>query len=468
MTRAIGRAGALLAVLVLAAGCAGQGEPTPAPATPAPATAAPATAEPATSAPAAFDWKQFSGQEITFLANQHPWTDGMTPLLDQFTAETGIKVNVEAFSEDLYFDKMEQTIRGTGADVYFLPMDSTAFTQYSADLIEPLTPYLSDPKKTSPDYAFEDFPAGFLAGAQFPPGDSAAQVYGIPISFETYILFYNKDLVSAPPATFADLIAQAQQISKDKGAEGVSGAVMRGIRSDTIMDTLSGVVWNAFGDRQAPTPYGMWFDGAWDKPRLTDPGVCQGLANYGNLLATGPENKFAIDWPDANTLFSQGKAGFFIDASLFGPSYEDASVSTVAGKVGYAVLPPVTAGGPSFTGHWLWGLGIPKTSEKKDAAWYFIQWMTNKANTSQIGTKTGGAPRLSSYSDPVYTGSLNPEYVATVNAAMQTSRTTVVLKEGWKDGALAIADTELAIAQGTPQDEACKAGNDALLKAVNP
>lgn len=471
MTILAKRAAVLLAAVIVA-GCAGQGgattPPSAAPTAAPPQTAAPAdSAAPQTEAPAAFDWKKFSGTEITFLANQHPWTDGMQTVIDQFTADTGIKVNVQPFSEDLYFDKMEQTIRGKGTDVYFLPMDSTAYAQYSADLIEPLTPYIKDPTKTSPDYAFEDFPAGFLAGAQFPPGDANAQVFGVPIAFETYILFYNKDLVSAVPATFDDLIAQAAKITAEKGKDGISGAVMRGIRSDTIMDTLSGVVWNAFGNRDAPTPYGMWFDGAWDKPRLTDEGVCKGLANYGKLLATGPENKFAIDWPDANTLFSQGKAAFFIDASLFGPSYEDATQSQVAGKVGYAVLPPVTAGGDSFTGHWLWGLGIPKTSEKKDAAWYFVQWMTNKENTSKIGTKTGGAPRLSAYSDPVYTGSLNPDYVATVNKAMQTSRTTVVLKDNWKDGALAIADTELAIAQGTDPTAACAAGNDALKAAVN-
>ena len=107
---------------------------------------------------------------------------------------------------------------------------------------------------------------------------------------------------------------------------------MRGIRSDTIMDTLSGVVWNAWGDADAPTPYGLWFDGGWDKPRLTDERVCQGLTNYAKLLATGPENKFAIDWPDATTLFSQGKAAYFIDASLFGPNFENTEVSQVAGR----------------------------------------------------------------------------------------------------------------------------------------
>ena len=421
-----------------------------------------------------FDWRAHEGDTITFLANQHPWTDGMTPLLEQFTADTGINVDVQAFSEDLYFDKMEQTVRAAegSADVYYLPMDSTAFTQYSADAIEPLTPYLNDPTKTAADYDFADFPAGFLGGVMYPPGDPAAEAYGIPIAFEAYTLFYNKDLVDkyldgVVPATMSELAAAAAKITAEGAADGDVGAVMRGIRSDTIMDTLTGVILNAWGAADAPTPYNVWFDGAWDAPRLDDPAVCQGLTDYANLLAAGPANKFAIDWPDANTLFQQGKAAFFIDASLFGPGYEDPNMSVVAGKTGYATIPPQEAGGNSMTGHWLWGLGIPKNASNKDAAWYFIQYMTNKANTAIIGAATGGAPRLSAYSDPAYTDSLVPEYVATVNDAMSDSRTTVVLKEGWKDGALAIADTMLAIANGDDPTAACAAGNEALLAAVN-
>ena len=45
------------------------------------------------------------------------------------------------------------------ADVYFQPMDSTAFTQWSADLIAPLSPYLNDTAMTSDDYDLADFPA---------------------------------------------------------------------------------------------------------------------------------------------------------------------------------------------------------------------------------------------------------------------------------------------------------------------
>jgi len=463
-------------VAIVVAACAGQGTATPTTPTTAPATAtaAPSTAGSEAPSAAAFDWKKYSGSEITFLANEHPWTDGMKPLVDQFTQETGIKVNLQPFSEDLYFDKMPQVLRASPstADVYFLPMDSTGYSQFTAGLIEPLTAYLNDPTKTSGDYDLKDFPQGFLDPGTYPPGDASAQLYGIPISFETYILFSNKDLVAkylggVMPTTFDELIADAQKINKEGAKDGVAGAVMRGIRSDTIMDTFSGVVFDKWGAKDAPPPYGLWFDGGWDKPRLTDPDICAGITNYAKMLAAGPANKFSIDWPDANTLFSQGKAAFFIDASLFGPSYEDPSQSQVVGKVGYSPLPPASADGKSYTGHWLWGLGIPKNAQNKDAAWYFIQWMTDKANTAKIGASTGGAPRLSSYSDPAYTGKLVPEYVSTVNTAMQTSRTTVIFKDGWSDPSLAIVDGMLAIANGADPTSACAKANDALLKAVN-
>ena len=46
------------------------------------------------------------------------------------------------------------------------------------------------------------------------------------------------------------------------------------------------------------------------------------LAAYAGLLSAGPPNVLALDWPDASLLFQQGRAAFFIDASLFGPGFE--------------------------------------------------------------------------------------------------------------------------------------------------
>jgi len=459
----------LINILVIAAlaltACATPA--TPAPEEPA-ATEAPAATE---EAPAGFDWKKFSGQEITLLLNEHPWTVGVRPYVQEFEELTGIKVNLQAFAEDLYFDKMELAVRSDKpvADVYFLPMDSTAFTQYSANAIAPLTPFLTDPTMTSPEYDLEDFPEGFRAGAMYPPGAADAQLYGIPITFEAYILFYNKNLVDQylggkVPETFPELIEAANKVTAEGNGE-VFGAVMRGIRSDTIMDTLTGVVFNSWGSDPSTLPYNLWFDGDWTKARFTDPRIQEGLSNYAALMKAGPPNIQSIDWPDANQLFAQGKAAFFIDASLFGPSYEDAEASAIAGKVGYAPLPKSEKG--SMTGHWMWGLGIPANSEKKEAAWFFIQWATSKDLEPKIGTATGGAARLSTWSNSVYTEALNPEYVSAVNTAMATSRPTAVFYEGWKEIAIMIVDAMQEIYGDTDPATACESLQQKALEVVS-
>jgi multiple sugar transport system substrate-binding protein len=274
----------------------------------------------ALAAPAAgqdeFDWMRFAGSEITVLIAEHPVTNGIREVLPQFEEQTGIKVNIEALAENLYFDRMELALRAEEgvADVYFLPMDSTAFTQYSAGLIAPITPYLNDPTMTSPDYDFADFPAGFLAATEYPPDAEEKENYGVPVSFEAYILFYNKDLVDQyldgqVPGTMDELVAAAREVSEESGGT-VAGAVMRGIRSHTVMDTVTGMVYNAWGADEAPLPYNVWFEGDWTAPRLTDERVMTGLSHYAGMMSAGPANIQALDWPDASLLFQQGRAAF--------------------------------------------------------------------------------------------------------------------------------------------------------------
>jgi len=442
----------LVVFVLLLTACAGQGQ------TQDDSEAAQATGE--------FDWKRYEGETISLLLNEHPWTQGVEPLISDFEEQTGIDVEVQTFSEDLYFDKMEQALRSAQsvADVYFLPMDSTAFTQYASDLIAPLTPFLENRSLTSEEYDIDDFPENFISVVKYPPGEEDQQTFAIPITFEVYILFANSDLVDqylggAMPRTMDDLVAAAEQIT-EKGNGKVYGSVMRGIRSDTIMDTLTGVVLNSWGKEPTPLPYNIWFDGDWSNSRLTDPRIVAGLTNYSRLVAAGPPNALSLDWPDASTLFAQGKAAFFIDASLFGPGFEDREQSQIAGKVTYAQMPPTSNG--QLTGHWMWGLGIPANSENKGPAWYFIQWATNKENTALIGQSTGGAPRQSAYQDEGYVSSLVPEYAKVVSRAIETSRPTAVFIESWKEGALEIAEAMQKIAQGNDPKQVMNEANEQL------
>ena len=419
-------------------------------------------------AQAEFEWDRFSGTEITVLIAEHPVTDGIRTLLDQFEQETGISVNLQAMAEDLYFDRMEVALRGQAGeaamDVYFLPMDSTAFTQHSAGLIHSLQGFLDDADMTAADYDLADIPDGFLDATRYDV-DGNWEYHGIPVSFETYILFYNKDHVDQyldgkVPATMDELLEAARMVKEKSGGE-VAGATMRGIRSDTLIDTVTGIVFNSWGPGDSEAPYNLWFDGGWDHPRVDHPRITRGLSNYAELMKAGPINIQSLDWPEASQLFQLGRAAFFIDASLFGPGFEDPGGSMVADKTGYSVIPVDNDSGESFSAHWQWGLGIPQNAPNAGAGWYFIQWMTNKDHEPAIGKLHGGAPRLSTWSNPEYADSFNPDYVSAVAAAMPNSRTSVVMREGWSEFALRIIDVIQAIYGGeTPEAAAAAAQAD--------
>ncbi len=410
----------------------------------------------------AIDWKSQSGKEITVMASENPWTNGLREHISEFEAATGIKVNLSAFAEDLYSDRMNLAVRSTEpvADAYMVQMDSALFEQWKAEAVEPLSPYIADANKTEAAYEVSDFPAGFLQGASFPVGDAAAQLYSIPISFETYTLFYNKDLVAKyldgkVPATMDELIDAAAKVSAAGNGDDF-GATMRGKLSAELVDTMTGIVFNAWGGDPIVLPQNVWFDGDWSKPRFNDPKITKGLSHYAGLLKSGPPSVLSYGWEDASRFFADGHAAFFVDASVFGPSFEDKASSKVVGKVGYAPLPPVI-GDVGYSGHWSWGISIPKNSEKKDAAWLFVQWATGKSMTTEFGKKTGGAPRLSSWTDAGYKAALNPDYIAAVQTQMQHTRPTSVFREGWSETVLQIVNTIQQIAGGADPQESTNA-----------
>lgn len=391
-----------------------------------------------------FDWRQFAGDQIGLLLDDHPWTTGLLPYLPDFEALTGITLKPRTVAEPAYFAEMEALLRAdpVPADAFFLPMDSTAYRLWGDDLLLPLTPLLNDPKLTATNYNLFDFPEGFRLAAMYPPDSSSPQLFGIPATFEAYILFYNKRLVDQflagrVPQTMAELVQAATQIN-DSGQ--AIGAVMRGVKSDVIIDTVAGIVLNGWGAEPTPLPFNLWFDGDWQQPRLTDPRIVEGLITYAQLMQAGPADIKQMNWPEATQLFQAGKAAFYIDASLFGPDFEQRETSAIANQVGYTVLPPVHQ--QSLTGHWLWGLGIPQRSSHAQAAWLFIQWATSPEMEAKIAVATGGAPRFSSWLTPsVYTEAINFDYALAVQTAMQTSRPTAVLHPRWNEVALAIAAT---------------------------
>lgn len=388
-------------------------------------------------------WRQFAGTELRLFLNDHPWTRGVRPYLAEFEAMTGMTLAVQMVAEPDYFTAMESTLltQPTEIDAFFLPMDSTAYRLWRTNRLHSLTSFIHDPTLTARDYNLYDFPEGFRLGAMFPPGEAGAELFGIPATVEVYLLFYNKRLVDRflggrVPQTMAELVQAATQINASGEAIGM---VLRGIPSDTIIDTVTGLVLNGWGTDPTPLPCNLWFEGDWSRPRFNDPRIVEGLATYADLMRAGPADIKQMDWAEATEQFRAGNAAFYIDASLFGPSFEHPDTSAIAGEVGYAVLPRVQ--GQSLTGHWLWGLGMAKQSPHPQATWLFIQWATSPAMEAKIAVATGGAPRFSTWFTPsAYTEAMDIDYALAVQTAMRTSRPTAVFHPQWNRVALAVVE----------------------------
>jgi multiple sugar transport system substrate-binding protein len=352
----------------------------------------------------AFDWKKFDGTKIRLLANAHPWTDSIKPQLGDFKDLTGIAVVEEDLPEAQFRQKLTTELsQGTGSvDVMMSAPAQEGLKYEAAGWYEPLDAYVKDPAQTAPDYDFADFAPNTIKLQTV-----KEKLIGVPVQLESEIIFYRKDLFEekkiAVPATLDDLKAAAQALhDPDKRMFGIG---LRG-KGAAATSQFSSYLYGFGGD---------WLDES-GNPALTTPEAIAAFQYYGDLAHNfGPRGVENNSWAENVALFQQGQLAMLSDASVFKVNLEDPKKSSVAGKVGYAVFPkgPKAQDPYSYT----WGLSIPSQSKNKQAAWYFVQWATSKAQALKLLEKGVPSARMSPWQDPAYTKTSNKEF----DQAQQTS-----------------------------------------------
>ena len=147
-----------------------------------------------------------------------------------------------------------------------------------------------------------------------------------------------------------------------------------------------------------------WFDANWN-PQFDSPEWKATLQYYADIMkADGPAGAATNGYNENLTLFQQGKCGMWIDATVAASFVSDATSSTVADKVGFALAPDKGLG---KRGNWLWAwsLAIPAGTQKADAAQKFISWATSKQYLELVAAAVGWANvppggRTSLYASP--------------------------------------------------------------------
>ena len=226
-------------------------------------------------------------------------------------------------------------------------------------------------------------------------------LYSVPFYGESSFLMYRKDLtdragVTVPlRPTWTQVAQLASVLHQPK--RGQTGICLRGLPGWGENLAPIDTVINTFG--------GRWFNTAW-QAQLTSPEVTRAVGSYVSLVQQYGEPDAPVDgFTECSTLYSQGGAAMWYDATSAVSLIEDPATSEVAGRNGYAWAPNQD-GRPSG---WLytWSLAIPSTCPDKQAAWDFVSWVTSKSYIRTVGEKLGWShvppgSRLSSYKIPQY------------------------------------------------------------------
>jgi multiple sugar transport system substrate-binding protein len=350
------------------------------------------------SAQSPFDWKRFKGEKIEVVHVKSPRGDLLTRYHKEFEDLTGITVGSESIPEQQQRQKVviEFNSGNTSFDVIEFAYAVQKRLLGKSNWLVDVRPLVADKSLTEPAFEFANFSKGGMDWATQPDG----RIDSVPFNIDPWVLYYNKEIFDARnvayPQNFAEIVDAASKLNDP--AKGVAGFVGRGLKNANVCVWSSFLLGNggSFVDRNG-------------KLMLDTPESVEAAKMFQTLLAKyGPPGVSGFNWNESQSLFAQGRAAMWHDGSGFAAPLEDPAKSRVVGKVGYGVMPP----GPKQQVSALYanGHGISSFSKKKQAAWLYVQWASNKTNQTRLLQAAAGAPvHNSAYA--------NPEVLATLKVS---------------------------------------------------
>jgi len=343
--------------------------------------------------------------ELTLIAANSPWTEGLKTLAANYEDETGIKVNLEYYGNEQLNDtlKVKLNAQSSDFDIYAYQVQDVMREFSRNGWLTDMTEYVADD-----DYNWDDFQSSARDAVTL---DDV--VYGVPVMTERHVVYYRSDLLEAAgiavPETLDELEDAAAQL--DDPDNGFYGIAMRGAKVPLVTQ-FSSFLYSYGGDFQDE-------DG---NASVDTPEAIEAAEFYGNLLKEyGPPGATNMGWVEASAIFAQGNAAFYLDADSQAYTFLDASNSAVVDTVAYAAFPEGPAGAHPYN-IVPQTVGINAFSEKKDAAWDFIKYVTNEENTKWLLSEaTVPVARDSAWADDAATAGFPAGLVEIVRGSSENS-----------------------------------------------
>ncbi|MGW8431988.1 ABC transporter substrate-binding protein [Curtobacterium citreum] len=308
----------------------------------------------------------------------------LTPVLEKFTKETGIKVNLQVIGWNDLQNKIQTAVTsGQGPDV--VNIGNTWATSLQA---------------TGAFQEFGDSEMKAIGGADkfgkvalSTGGAPGKTVTSVPLYGLAYGLYYNKQMFKdaglEAPTTWEDLTADAKKLtSGDKyGFTIAGGSYTENSHFAFITSAQNG---------------GEWFDKS-GKPTFTEKANVDGIKRYLDLMQSdkvvNPSNAQYDNGTQAVSDFANKKAAMMLTQNNANATITSQGMTTDE----FGVVPfPTTADGKDIASFPAGiNLSIFKNTKNKDSALKFVKYMTSEETQTTLDKPYAALPVLASAADSV-------------------------------------------------------------------
>jgi raffinose/stachyose/melibiose transport system substrate-binding protein len=357
--------GAVLAAIVLAAGCGGPGNDEPAPK----ATGTSVSAVPTCgTAPITLD---------AYFETGFPMPKALTAEFSKQYRNVRWKIREDQFA--VITQNAPRVLADDPPDLMRLPQISELVKD---NLLKNLDGYAKA-------FGWDRWPASQLEQLRLAPGGrprGEGSLYAMGLNFSMTGVFYNKKLaarigMSSPPTTLAELdgaLAKAKRAGLTPIAAFNGGAT--GGLAFPLQDLMA-----AYGP---PGPINDWI---FQKPgsSIDTPANLQAARHLEQWIRAGyfAKDVNAVDYAKMMGRFTDGQGLF-----MFNGDWESGTIDQqMPGDVGFFPMPPAQPGGRSAAMSAPLAFGISSRAEHADCTAFFLNWVATNARARDIAVQVGGS-----------------------------------------------------------------------------
>jgi len=348
----------------------------------------------------------YKGATIRTVGEALPPLEAMNKLKSEFEKRTGIEVVIEMYEHSEAVNKVMLDLNSKRGRYDFILQPHRELGRFVTNgHLETLDKYMNDAKLRDPSFKPESqLYQGLWKEISWYDG----KIYGFPFTALTMYMWYRDDLLNDPreksgfkakygydlkPATtwkeYTDIAEWFYRPDK-----GFYGTALQGKRHEALWYEWLNFLYS-FGGDMLETKAGS----ECGPVIVNSPEAVASLEYYKSLMAYSPADTLNYTWDDVMALMQQGKVYELImwnDATY--AVAEDKQASTVAGKMGFDMVPQGKGGKVGQVEGWTYL--VPAASKNKQAAYLFIQWMMEKQQQLNQHLNGGASARPDVYADP--------------------------------------------------------------------